>query len=33
VPPLLLIAGLDTTLRTEPLMAVPLLFAAVDRTH
>jgi thiol:disulfide interchange protein DsbD len=28
VPPLLLIAGLDTTLRTEPLLAVPLLFAA-----
>ena len=28
MPPLLLINGLDTTLRSEPLLAVPLLFAA-----
>jgi thiol:disulfide interchange protein DsbD len=28
VPPLLLINGLDTTLRSDPLLAVPLLFAA-----
>ena len=28
MPPLPLINGLDTTLRTEPLLAVPLLFAA-----
>jgi thiol:disulfide interchange protein DsbD len=28
VPPLLLIDGLDTTLRSDPLLAVPLLFAA-----
>jgi thiol:disulfide interchange protein DsbD len=28
VPPLLLLPGLETTLRDEPLLAVPLLFAA-----
>lgn len=28
MPPLLLIDGLDSTLRSEPLLAVPLLFAA-----
>jgi len=28
VPPLLLLTGLETTLRDEPLLAVPLLFAA-----
>ena len=28
MPPLLLINGLDTTLRSDPLLAVPLLFAA-----
>jgi cytochrome c-type biogenesis protein len=28
VPPLLLINGLDATLRSDPLLAVPLLFAA-----
>jgi cytochrome c-type biogenesis protein len=28
VPPLLLLAGLETTLKDEPLLALPLLFAA-----
>jgi hypothetical protein len=33
VPPLLHIAGLDTTLRTAPLAPVRLPFAAVDRAQ